>query len=63
MYETEGIYLSPEQQTAEAIMAQWEGIADPSGQKVLGSGAQQSEKFLKKAMAWSAEGWCRNANG
>jgi len=51
MYETEGIYLSPEQQTAEAIMAQWEGIADPSGQKVLGSGAQQSEKFLKKAMA------------
>ena len=51
IYETDGIYLPPDQQTPEAIMAQLGKVTDPSGQKVLHSGAEQSEKFIKKAMA------------
>jgi len=49
IYETDGIFLPPEEQTPEAIMAAWAGVADPSAQKVLHSGAAQSEKFLAKA--------------
>ena len=40
-----------EEQTPEAIMAAWSAVADPSAQKVLHSGAAQSEKFLAKANA------------
>ena len=43
--------VPPEQQTPEAIMAQLGKVIDPSGQKVLNSGAEQSEKFVTKAMA------------
>ena len=50
IYETDGIFLPPEEQTPEAIMARWSEVADPKGQAVLHSGAEQSEKFLKKAM-------------
>ena len=49
IYETEGIYLPPEEQTPEAIMAQWDRVADPSQQKVLQTSAEQAEKFLRKA--------------
>ena len=51
IYETDGIYLPPDQQTPEAIMAQLGKVTDPSEQKVLNSGAEQSEKFVKKALA------------
>ena len=50
IYETDGIFLPPDQQTPEAIMALWDGVADPSAQKVLHSGAEQSEKFVRKAV-------------
>ena len=50
IYETDGIYLPPEEQTPEAIMAQWNAVADASGQEELQSGAQQSEKFVRKAL-------------
>jgi len=51
IYETEGIILPPDEQTPEAIMAQLDGVTDSAGQKVYQSGAAQSEKFVKKAMA------------
>jgi len=50
IYETDGIFLPPDQQTPEAIMALWDGVADAGAQKVLHSGAEQSEKFVKKAI-------------
>lgn len=54
IYETDGIILPADQQTPEAIMALWDGVADPSAQKVLHSGAEQSEKFVKKAIGLKA---------
>ena len=51
IYETEGIILPPDEQTPEAIMAQLDGVTDSAGQKVYQSGAAQSEKFVKKALA------------
>ena len=56
IYETDGIFLPPEQQTPEAIMAAWSAVADPSAQKVLHSGAAQSEKFLAKAADLAVSG-------
>ncbi len=50
IYETEGIYLPPEEQTPEAIMAHWEAVDDPQGQAELQSSSKQVEKFLKKAL-------------
>ena len=49
IYETDGIFLPPDEQTPEAIIARWKDVADPAGQKVLHSGAEQSEKFVRKA--------------
>jgi len=51
IYETDGIFLPPDEQTPEAIIARWKDVADPAGQKVLHSGAEQSEKFVHKALA------------
>lgn len=50
IFETDGIYLAPAQQTPEAVLAQWEAVNDTSDQKDLESGAQQSQKFMVKAM-------------
>ena len=50
IYETDGIYLPPEEQTPEAIMAQWGKLEDTTDQKELEAGFEQSEKFVKKAM-------------
>lgn len=50
IYETEGIYLSPAEQTSEMVMALWGEIHDKIGHKELTTGAQQTEKFLQKAM-------------
>ena len=50
IYETDGIYLPPEEQTPEAIMAQWGQVEAAEGQKVLQAGFEQSEKFVKKAL-------------
>lgn len=51
IYETDGLYLEPEQRTPENLMARWAEVADPEGQQVLQSGAGQSVKFLAKAGA------------
>ena len=49
--ETEGIYLSPEQQTAENVLANLEAISDEQGQQELVGGFNQTLKFVQKAAA------------
>lgn len=51
IYETDGIFLSPEEQSPEAIREQWQTVTAPDNQQALESGVKQSEKFLTKAMA------------
>jgi NAD(P)-dependent dehydrogenase (short-subunit alcohol dehydrogenase family) len=51
MYETDGIFLSPEEQSPDVIAERWDEITDTSKQAKLDSGAEQSQKFVLKAMA------------
>ena len=51
LFETDGIYLSAEQQSPENVLAQWEGVSDTSNQQQLESAGKQTEKFLVKAMS------------
>ena len=51
LFETEGIFLPADQQSPENILSQWDEISDTSNQKEMMAGAQQSEKFLAKALA------------
>lgn len=48
--ETEGIFLSADEQNPEAVLAQWDAVIDGNGERELESGSKQSEKFLTKAM-------------
>ena len=52
IFETEGVYLSKEEQTPEGVVANWEAINDTSKQSTLEAGMKQSEKFLLKAQAF-----------
>lgn len=49
LFETDGIYLSPEVQTPENILQHWEQLNDTKQQSEVVTGMLQSEKFLKKA--------------
>ena len=49
VYETEGIYLKPEEQTPENVRAQWAAIGDNAAQKEPTQGGEQTFKFLGKA--------------
>lgn len=51
VYETEGIYLPPDQQTPEHVAANIDAIIDPAGQQMFEQGGQQTMKFLGKAAA------------
>ena len=51
MFETDGIFLSKDQQTQEDVVAHWDALNDQSNQQALESGAKQTEKFLIKAMS------------
>ncbi|NMP31612.1 SDR family NAD(P)-dependent oxidoreductase [Thalassotalea sp. M1531] len=51
IFETDGIFLTPDQQTPEAIRANWSDATKQDKQQALASGVKQSEKFLAKAMA------------
>jgi NAD(P)-dependent dehydrogenase (short-subunit alcohol dehydrogenase family) len=51
IYETDGIYLSPEEQTPENVMAQLDAINAREGEKELMAGFKQTHKFVAKAMA------------
>ncbi|MFT4776327.1 MAG: NAD(P)-dependent dehydrogenase (short-subunit alcohol dehydrogenase family) [Oleispira sp.] len=52
LFETEGTYLAPSEQTPEGVLAHFDEIADISKQCEYQSGSGQGEKFLKKAMAF-----------
>ncbi|MFZ5608796.1 MAG: SDR family NAD(P)-dependent oxidoreductase [Pseudomonadota bacterium] len=49
IYETEGVYLPPDQQSPEAVQAAMAQIGDPAGQKLFTHGGEQTMKFLGKA--------------
>jgi NAD(P)-dependent dehydrogenase (short-subunit alcohol dehydrogenase family) len=51
IYETDGIYLPPEQQTPEHVAANFAQILDEAGQKEFQQGGEQGIKFLGKAAA------------
>lgn len=51
MFETDGIFMSKDEQNPEAILARWDEVMDTSNQQPLESGSKQTEKFLSKAMA------------
>ena len=50
IYETEGIYLPPEQQTPEQVRSNMDAISNPQGEKVFTAGDQQTNKFIGKAL-------------
>jgi len=51
IYETDGIFLAPEDQTPENVAAGIEAILDPEGQRVLADGGEQARKFAEKYLA------------
>jgi NAD(P)-dependent dehydrogenase (short-subunit alcohol dehydrogenase family) len=51
VYETDGIYLKPEEQTPENVLANWEQINASDNQQELKAGWLQSRKFIGKAAA------------
>jgi len=50
IYETAGVFLSPDQQQPEEVVERWDQIVDPSAQAELDFGGKQTEKFLGQAM-------------
>jgi len=50
IYETDGIYLPPEKQTPENVLAQLEAINAREGEQELTAGFKQTYKFVGKAM-------------
>ena len=52
IYETDGIYLPPDQQTAENVRANIDAIENPQSQEILVGGFQQTNKFVAKAAAY-----------
>ena len=51
IYETDGIFLAPEDQTPENVRANMEAIENTDNQKMLAGGFQQTDKFVAKASA------------
>jgi len=51
IYETDGIYLAPEDRTPENVRAAWADVESEAGQRVLTNAGQQTQKFLKKSKA------------
>jgi NAD(P)-dependent dehydrogenase (short-subunit alcohol dehydrogenase family) len=52
LFETEGVFLPPEDQTPEGVQAAYGKINDTSKQDEYTAGSKQGEKFLTKAMAY-----------
>ncbi len=52
VFETDGVYLAPQDQTPEGVLANWDAINDTSRQATIEAGMKQSEKFLLKAQAY-----------
>lgn len=52
IFETDGIFLPPDEQNPDAVADQWDSIFDTTNQSQLESGASQSQKFILKAMQY-----------
>ena len=52
IYETEGIFLPSAQQTPENVRANIDAINDPSGERILTAGSEQTNKFVQKAITY-----------
>ena len=50
--ETDGIYLSPEDQTPENVLARWDELANENEAKELSAGWMQTNKYVAKAAAF-----------
>ncbi|MCL1587693.1 MAG: SDR family NAD(P)-dependent oxidoreductase [Actinomycetia bacterium] len=50
IYETQGIWLAPDERTPETIAARIDDILDAEGQQEYKSGSEQSMKFVTEAM-------------
>ena len=51
LHETRGVYLAPEEQTPEGIVANWGAIADRQGEVIPQAGPEQTQKFFEMAAA------------
>ena len=51
VYETAGIYLSPDEQTPQNVLANMDQISHPDNQTELTAGWMQTDKFVAKAAA------------
>lgn len=51
IFETDGIYLAPEDQTPENILSRMDEITDQKTQKMLTQAFEQTDKFVRKAAA------------
>ncbi len=51
LYETDGIYLKPDEQTPENVRAAFDDVSNPEGQQEFVQGGQQTMKFVGKAAA------------
>jgi NAD(P)-dependent dehydrogenase (short-subunit alcohol dehydrogenase family) len=49
--ETDGIYLSPDQQTPENLLASWDALEDQANAQELKAGWMQTNKYVAKAAA------------
>ncbi len=52
VFETDGVYLPVEQQNIEQVLANYEQILDTTDHREFDQGFMQTEKFMKKAMAY-----------
>ena len=52
LFETDGIFLPPEQQTPDAVVEQMDGICNTDDQAALQSAGMQTDKFVGKAIAY-----------
>ncbi len=52
IYETEGIFLPPSEQTPENVRANMDAIHNTEGEKMLLAGFEQTNKFVEKAVAY-----------
>ena len=50
IFETDGIYLSPDQQTPENVRDNMTGIMNRDGEQMITAGFEQTNKFVKKAI-------------
>lgn len=52
IYETEGIFLPPSEQSPENVRANMDAIHNTEGEKMLMAGFEQTNKFVEKAIAY-----------